>query len=65
MYVPPKRDIQVYRPCKWIVLTDFSSCLNASPTVFTMWPRDIKACQFGSAKWFWPSIFAQFACWGW
>jgi hypothetical protein len=23
--------------------------------------KNIKACQFGSAKWFLPSIFAQFA----
>jgi len=23
--------------------------------------RKVKTCQFGSAKWFWPSIFVQFA----
>jgi hypothetical protein len=23
--------------------------------------KSLKTCQFGLAKWFWPSIFAQFA----
>jgi hypothetical protein len=23
--------------------------------------RKVKTCRFGSAKWFWPSVFAQFA----
>jgi len=23
--------------------------------------RKVKTCRFGSAKWFWPDIFAQFA----
>jgi hypothetical protein len=22
--------------------------------------REVKTCQFGLAKWFWPNIFAQF-----
>lgn len=24
------------------------------------WRREVKTCHFGSAKWFWPSIFAEF-----
>jgi hypothetical protein len=26
--------------------------------------RKVKTCRFSSAKWFWPSIFPQHACWG-
>jgi hypothetical protein len=51
-----KRDIQVYRPCKWIVLTDFSSCLKASPTVFTMWTRDVRHVTLAQQNGFGPAF---------
>ncbi len=39
-------------------------CLRATPPVLRVWPYKLnwmKISRFGSAKWFWPSIFAHFA----
>jgi hypothetical protein len=40
-----------------------TACQVGSAVVLpkTNWVRKIKTCQFGSARWLWPSIFAQFA----